>query len=415
MDIRITPAIMGGEVSAIASKSYAHRMLMCAMLTRDNGVINNVVESKDIKATINFLNALNTKVDIKDNKFYLSSGDIPKTANIDCIESGSTVRFILSILAALKVNAFVTGKEGLQKRPLIDLIKVLRENGEYVDSDTLPLNMSGEIKSGEYRINGSISSQYITGLLMALPILSGDSKIVIEGNLVSKSYLDITLEVLRLFKIDIKEETWSYAIKGNQKYIMPDNLAVQGDWSNAAFFIVLGAINKDIKVNNLVLDSNQGDREIIDIVEKMGAKVNKFDNSVSVTKAPLHSIELDAKNIPDLVPIVSILMACAEGESKITNVDRLKIKETDRLKAVQETLDRMGIENRYESNTLYIKGGVIKPFSSISYNDHRMVMMQAIAASIASGDSIIQGIEAVEKSYPTFFEDYKSLGGKCNV
>ncbi len=415
MDIRITPAIMGGEVSAIASKSYAHRMLMCAMLTRKSGVINNVVESKDIKATINFLNALNTKVDIKDNKFYLSSGDIPKTANIDCIESGSTVRFILSILAALKVNAFVTGKEGLQKRPLIDLIKVLRENGEYVDSDTLPLNMSGEIKSGEYRINGSISSQYITGLLMALPILNGDSKIVIEGNLVSKSYLDITLEVLRLFKIDIKEETWGYAIKGNQKYIMPDNLAVQGDWSNAAFFIVLGAINKDIKVNNLVLDSNQGDREIIDIVEKMGAKVNKSDNSVSVTKAPLHSIELDAKNIPDLVPIVSILMACAKGESKITNVDRLKIKETDRLKAVQETLDRMGIENRYESNTLYIKGGVIKPFRGISYNDHRMVMMQAIAASIASGDSTIQGIEAVEKSYPTFFEDYKSLGGKCNV
>jgi len=388
---------------------------MCAMLTHNNGVINNVVESKDIKATINFLNALNTKVDIKDNKFILTAGSIPKEANIDCIESGSTVRFILSILAALNVNAYVTGKEGLQKRPLIDLIKVLRENGAQFDADTLPLNMKGCIKPGEYRINGSISSQYITGLLMALPILEGDSKIIIEGHLVSKSYLDITLEVLKIFSIEIKEESYGYSIRGNQKYIMPSFLSIQGDWSNAAFFIVLGAINSDIKVNNLVLDSNQGDREIVDIVEKMGARVIRNSDHVIVSKSPLHSIELDAKNIPDLVPIVSVLMACAEGESKITNVDRLKIKETDRLKAVQETLDRMGIINRYESNTLYIKGGKIRSFSGISYNDHRMVMMQAIAASIADGNSTIQGIEAVDKSYPTFFDDYKSLGGIFNV
>ena len=411
------PIKMGGKVNSIPSKSYAHRMLLCAMLSNEEVELFGVTGSKDMEATINCIHALAGEVITKPNKYVIKPVKKErKDIVLDCIESGSTLRFILPIALALGKSCKVIGKEGLQKRPLKELVDVLREHGGIIDSDSLPLNISGQLQSGDYKINGSISSQYITGLLMALPILDGDSTITITGEIVSSKYIEITLDVLKYFGIQIeKVDNTSFYIPGNQKYLGKTDLRVQGDWSNAAFWLALGALNGETQVNNLYFDSVQGDREILQIVMDMGAKVAIKGDNVIVSPRKLHSITVDAKDIPDLMPIVSVLMAQADGISVIKNVDRLKTKETDRLKAIMENLSHMGIQSRYQDNELLILGGKIKAFHVGSYNDHRMVMMAAVAASIADGECSIDNIEAVDKSYPNFFDDYKQLGGKVNV
>lgn len=413
---KIKPHVMGGAIKAIPSKSYAHRIMLCAMLSNMQTQIVGNYESKDMEATLSCIKALGSKVKIQNNVLYLSpEKKKQESVLLDCIESGSTVRFILPIVAALGIEAKVTGKEGLQKRPLKDLVDVLKEHGEEIDSENLPLTMKGKISSGIYKIRGDVSSQYITGLLLALPLLDKDSEIIIEGELVSKKYIDITLDVQKLFGITISKSENGFIIPGNQKYIAPKKMTVQGDWSNAAFWLSLGALNSDIEITGLSLETQQGDREILQILMEMGAKVLIKNDSIFVKKSKLRAVTLDMQNIPDLAPIVSILMANAEGISVMKNVDRLKIKETDRLQAIIETLQKMGVKCRYQDNELSILGGKIEAFSNGSYNDHRMVMMQAIAASIAKGECIIEGAEAKDKSYPSFFVDYKTLGGDVNV
>ena len=412
----LEPAKMGGSVNAIASKSYAHRMLLCAMLSNDEVVLKGTTFSKDIEATLNCVKALGCSVQQKKDTYIVRKTDIDEdNIVLDCIESGSTLRFILPIALALGKKCKVIGREGLAKRPLKELLDTLRAHGAVIEGDSLPIEISGKLTSGDYKIKGDISSQYITGLLMALPLLDGDSTISIEGEMVSSKYIDITKDVLEDFGITIEDLDGGFYIPGNQKYIQKKELRVQGDWSNAAFWLALGALNSEVKIDGLFFESVQGDREIIQILMDMGAKVSLRGTQIIVSPHKLHAITLDAKDIPDLVPIVSIVMAHADGISTIKNVDRLRIKETDRLQAVLDVLKIMGIKARYEDNELLILGGKINAFEVDSYNDHRMVMMAAIAASKADGKCIINNIEAVNKSYPNFFEDYKLLGGKVNV
>lgn len=416
MKLELIPSQMGGKIDSIPSKSYAHRMLLSAMLSNREVELQGVIGSKDVNATINCVQALGCDVKVLKDRYVIKPQKKEKdNIVLDCIESGSTLRFILPIALALGKECDVIGKEGLAKRPLKDLLDTLRANGAIIDGDSLPLHISGQLKAGDYKIKGDVSSQYITGLLMALPILDGDSTISIEGEKVSSKYLDITLDVLKYFGIKIEELDDGYYVPGNQKYAHEVDLRVQGDWSNAAFWLALGAINGETQVNNLYFESVQGDREILQILMDMGAKVAIRGDNIIVSPKKLHSITLDAKNIPDLVPIVSILMANADGISIVKNVDRLRIKETDRLQAVLDVLKEMGIQARYKDNELLILGGKIKAFNVDSYNDHRMVMMAAIAASVADGECTIDNIEAVEKSYPAFFDDYKKLGGRVNV
>ncbi len=412
----LEPAKMGGSVNAIASKSYAHRMLLCAMLSEKEVVLKGTTFSKDIEATLNCVTALGSQVQQKKDEYIIKKSKIDEeNIVLDCIESGSTLRFILPIALALGKKCKVIGKEGLAKRPLKELLDTLREHGAVIDGDSLPLEISGKLTSGDYKIKGDVSSQYITGLLMALPLLDGDSTISIEGEMVSSKYIDITKDVLKDFGIKVEDFDGGFYIPGNQKYIQQKDLRVQGDWSNAAFWLALGALNSEVKIDGLFFESVQGDREIIQILMDMGAKVSLRGTQIIVSPNKLHAITLDAKDIPDLVPIVSIVMAHADGISTIKNVDRLRIKETDRLQAVLDVLKIMGIKARYVDNELHILGGKINAFEVDSYNDHRMVMMAAIAASKADGKCIINNIEAVNKSYPNFFEDYKLLGGRVNV
>ena len=412
----LEPAKMGGSVNAIASKSYAHRMLLCAMLSDNEVVLKGTTFSKDIEATLNCVKALGSQVQQKKDQYIVKKTKIDEeNIVLDCIASGSTLRFILPIALALGKKCKVIGREGLAKRPLKELLDTLRAHGAVIEGDSLPIEISGKLTSGDYKIKGDISSQYITGLLMALPLLDGDSTISIEGEMVSSKYIDITKDVLEDFGINIEDLDGGFYIPGNQKYVQKKELRVQGDWSNAAFWLALGALNSEVKIDGLFFESVQGDREIIQILMDMGAKVSLRGTQIIVSPKKLHAITLDAKDIPDLVPIVSIVMAHADGISTIKNVDRLRIKETDRLQAVLDVLKIMGIKARYEDNELLILGGKINAFEVDSYNDHRMVMMAAIAASKADGKCIINNIEAVNKSYPNFFEDYKLLGGRVNV
>ena len=270
------------------------------------------------------------------------------------------------------------------------------------------IKISGKLTSGDFSIRGDISSQYISGLLRALPILDGDSKIILTTPLVSEAYVDITLEVLKSYGVKIKKTDYGFEIKGNQKY--EGECIPEGDYSNSAFFLTLGALSEEITVDGLNLDSVQGDRKIIEILTLAGANVH-LSTVAKVKKDKLKAFTFDGENCPDLVPITSVLASFCEGVSTIKNVKRLKIKESDRIESTLATLNAFGIKGEFNGNDLIIYGGKPKAGKVDSFNDHRIVMSAVVMATLVDGESVIYNAEAVNKSYPTFFEDYKKLGG----
>ena len=391
MNIKIKSGRVCGSLQAIPSKSYAHRISICNFLAGKNpsaGCLN--FSSKDIEATENCLRDLS----------------LGKT-RLDCGESGSTLRFLLPLLSALGGEFELTGKGRLLDRPNEELFRVFNQHGVTSLKEEV-IKIKGKLTAGDYLIRGDISSQYVSGLLMALPLLDGDSKIILSTPLASRPYVDITLEVLALYGIEITSTDFGFMIKGNQKY--QGSARVEGDWSNSAFFMVLGAISGEVEVFGLNLDSVQGDKQILDILSLAGAKV-EIGKGIKVSQSKLKAFCYDAQDCPDLVPITAVLASYAEGETVIKNIERLKIKESDRVQTTQAMLEAFGIESSCDGNALKIKGGKPKGGIMDSFNDHRIVMSSAVLASGAKGESLITNAQAVSKSYPTFFEDYNSLGG----
>lgn len=404
MDILIKPSILKGKVDIPASKSVAHRMLICASLAGDSE-ISGINFSKDIDATIQAMSALGSVIYTNQD-----SADIPDAINptekavIDCNESGSTLRFIIPIACALGVETEFHGRGRLPQRPIDIYIRELTKHGITFDyNNTMPFTVSGRLTSGIYEIEGNVSSQFITGLLFALPLVDGDSEIVLTSHLESRPYIDITIDVLRRFGIEITETENSFKIKGGQKYT-PSAEKVEGDYSQSAFFYVANALGSDISIGNLNPDSVQGDKKITDII-KSSAKDGKITG-----------FRADCSDIPDLVPILSVLGAYGTEKSVIYNAERLRIKESDRLAACACMLNNLGGNVTVTPDGLEInptgkmRGGTVDSFS-----DHRIVMAAAVAALCCDGDVIIKGAEAVNKSYPNFFDDYKNLGGVADV
>lgn len=409
MNIRITPSMLEGTVSIPASKSYAHRAIICAALADGCSEISGVTMSKDITATIEAMKALGAAVEQVSEDTLRVSGvsGIPAAADIDCNESGSTLRFIIPIAAALGVESRFFGRGRLPQRPIDIYTRELGNHGITFDYDhTMPFGISGKLTSGKYYIEGDVSSQFITGLLFALPLLEQDSEIIITTEkLESKPYIDITAECMKKFGITVEETAEGYHISGGQKYL-PCSLKVEGDYSQAAFFFTANALGCGINVENLVPESVQGDKKILEIISEMC--YNGTDE--------LKSFNADCSDIPDLVPILTVLGCFGTERSVIYNAERLRIKESDRLKAISETLNALG-----GRVTVTDDGLLIDPITELhggeidSFGDHRIVMSAAIAALKATGDITIKGAEAVEKSYPDFFRDYNKLGGKANV
>lgn len=394
---RIENSILSGELQIPPSKSAAHRALICSFLA-GGGDVSPIIDSKDMQATGQALSAL-------------KNGD----AVVDCIESGSTLRFMIPVAAALGREITFVGEGRLPERPIGDYLRLLPQHNVSCHSQGgLPLKISGQLTAGDYELAGDVSSQYITGLLLALPILDGDSRIILTTALQSKPYVDMTIKVMADFGVCAEETEYGYFIKGNQKYTKRDYI-VESDWSQAAFFLTAGAIGGDITLTGLDNDSVQGDKEIVNILKRFGADIEVADNYVRCRKSALHGIEIDATDIPDMVPSLAVAASFASGKTVIKGAERLRYKESDRIESVVQNLKKMGVSVTEKQDGMEIIGGSVKGAELDGYNDHRIVMAFSIAGLFADSGVVISDTESINKSYPKFFDDYNSLGGKADV
>ena len=410
MIVNIEKSQLNGEVPAIASKSFAHRILIASGLSNVETKIKGLYPSKDILATIQSMSALGASY-----KGSLAvNNQLVHKANLMVGESGSTLRFLIPIVSAIGGEFDFICKGRLAERTNDELIRVLSEKGVIVENHVDKITVCGKLQSGEYKIRGDVSSQYITGLLMALPLVDGNSEIIISTPLSSSGYVDITLDILSKFGINIETTNSGYKIKGGQKYASCGEIEIEGDWSNSGFFLTYGVINGGVTVYGLNENSIQGDKKIIEILQQMGGKFEFSEGNIICHKSELKAIEIDVDGIPDAVPILAIAMATATGKSVLHNVARLKIKESDRVSTVIEMLTNLGITAKEVDNSIEIFGGKLQHGEVNSHNDHRIAMAASIGGLIGAGARIIDG-EAVEKSYPSFFEDVDDLGGKLNV
>lgn len=417
-DVKFSPFVPNGTVNVPPSKSDVHRAIICAAMANGVSRISPVALSNDIKATIGCIKALGADAVLENNVLTVDGTNMykNKTALLDCGESGSTLRFFIPIAAVGNINATFVGKGKLPQRPIGIFTEALPKAGTVCKTEGgLPLEIKGQLKSGIFEIPGNVSSQFITGLLLALPILEGDSEIVLTSPLESVGYIAMTIRTMKQFGVNIQATEKGWHIKGGQSYKTCD-YTTDGDWSQAAFFMVLGAVSGKVTVNGVAKDSTQGDKKCAQILARFGAKVTQLDNEVTVEKGKLKAITIDASQIPDLVPVLSVCAAFAEGTTKIINAERLRIKECDRLKATAELLNNLGGKVKELSDGLEITGvSSLKGGNVNGYNDHRIVMSAAVCAARSDEDITATFAMSINKSYPDFYIDYNSIGGKANV
>ena len=398
----ISPGPLRGIVRAPSSKSAAHRALICAALSDGPTQLHLTGLNEDISATIACLTALGARIDWEGERGQLSvrpagRSHMPAAAPLDlhCGESGSTLRFLLPLACALGAKARLTGCGRLPERPNAALVQALRAHGAAIDSDLLPMNVSGPLSGGRWELPGNVSSQYITGLMFALPLLREDSEIRLTAPLASAAYVDMTLGMLDRFGIAVEPTASGWLLPGRQSYRSPGALTVEGDWSAAAFWFAANALGSHISVEGLSPDSAQGDRAA---TELLGQRT------------------IDATNVPDLVPALAAAAAVLPQRTVITGAARLRLKESDRLEAVSKMIASMGGRAEVTADGLILQG-CPQPHGGVvnGYSDHRIVMAAAILATHADGPVTITGAEAVNKSYPDFFRDFAKLGGRVHV
>ncbi len=417
MDISVSYNNLNGEVSAAASKSDVHRALICAALADRKSTVEFNASSQDIEATISCLESLGAQTVKRGAGVQIEPVKSPrKNCVLDCGESGSTLRFLLPVAAALGADACFTGRGRLFERPLEPLVSLMKEHGVgFEKDDEYPLKIRGKMTGGNFEIPGNISSQFISGLLFALPLCGGGAVKIIPP-VESKKYIDMTVNTIKKFGIDVTENENLYIVP-DTKYTVKNEIYIsEGDWSNASFFLCAAAIGGSVCISGLNNDSLQGDRKIAGILSRFGADVSVENDKISVRSKELKGIEIDASQIPDLVPVLAVTAAFAQGKTKIYNASRLRLKESDRLSAVHDVLTAVGADVRELEDGLVINGkkGAVLNGTSDSFNDHRIVMSLA-AASANGGRITIKNAQAVNKSYPGFFKDFNSLGGKSNV
>ena len=424
--VKIFPTKLQGTVVAPSSKSMGHREIICAGLAAGTSIIDNISMSKDIEATMRCLKAINVAVDeipsmIAGRKALQISGTghpMAAADSVDCGESGSTLRFFLPLGANLNCPLTFIGHGKLVSRPLQAYYDIFDEKfiQYFNDNGNLPVTVNGRLTPGTYKLPGDVSSQFVSGLLFALPLLNGDSVIEITSPLESSAYVDMTINCLAKFGIKVENEGGAhrrYLVPGKQRYQARDS-KVEGDWSQAAFWTVGGSLGKGITCQGVNVKSLQGDQAVVDIMERMGAAISQTENSVTVNSGTTKATLIDAANCPDIIPVLTVLAAVSEGTTKIINAGRLRIKECDRVAAMTRELNKMGAAITEEPEGLTIVGkpeGLKGGVQVDAWNDHRIAMSLAIAAQKCAEPIILTGAESVAKSYPTFWEDYKSVGG----
>ena len=408
-----------GDVQVPPSKSVAHRMLICAALTGTPCSITCHSINKDMEATANCLNALGANITYTDGKFNVEPIYNVRTGSVlDCGESGSTLRFMLPVAAALGADAVFTGHGRLPERPLSPLYEEMTAHGiRMSENGRMPLTCQGTLPAGTYTIDGGVSSQFISGLLMALPLTGSESRIIITGKMESASYIGLTLNALAAFGITIQTVKDGYIIPGGQKFKAPGTTVdVEGDWSAAAFWLVAGAAGPDaIRCNGVDYQASaQGDRRVVDILRQMGADIETGSGYVTARPSALKAAIVDCADVPDLVPVLSVAASRAQGTTTFGNTRRLRIKESDRIQSVLDMLHAAGIEANATENTLSVTGGAGHDCICNPAGDHRMAMSAAILAAVHDCSIRIEDAECTAKSYPAFFEHCSQLGAQVS-
>ena len=402
-----------GMVTIPCSKSQAHRMLICAALSDVPSCLCLNATNDDIAATVRCLRVLGAAIDAQDGALHIRpiSGAPTDCAQLDVGESGSTLRFLLPVLGALGVRAEVRMHGRLPERPLSPLQELLQAHGMTFRHSGDVLHVSGQLTAGDFSLPGSVSSQFVSGLLFALPLLSGSSTLTVTGELQSARYVAMTEQAIRAAGITVQKTGQRYRIEGKQAYHAPAAQTVEGDWSNAAFFLCMGALSKTgITVRGLAQDSLQADRAILELLTRFGAEVRVDGASVTVRRGTLRGITVDAGPIPDLIPTVSVLAALAEGETHIENAARLRLKESDRLATTAALIRALGGQVQESPDALTITGApTLHGGTADAAGDHRIAMSAAVAACGCAEPVIVTGSECVAKSYPAFWDDFSSL------
>jgi len=419
--VTLSPSKLKGEVVIPTSKSVCHRAAICAGLSEGISNIDNVVFSQDVEATCGAMTNLGVHIELdKEASKIKVKGAAklePKGVSIDCFESGSTLRFLIPVAATTGKKVTFDGRGKLVERPLDDYYKIFDEQQIHYENidGKLPLTIDGKLKAGEYRIKGDVSSQFISGLLFALPLLEGDSKIVVTTELESKPYVDLTIDALKTFSVNVENVNYrEFIIKGNQKYRASD-YRVEGDFSQAAFWLVAGSIGADVVCNGMNMNSLQGDKAVLEIIKSMGGEILVEGNKIKSVPSKTKGTVIDASECPDLVPVLTVLAALSEGTTEIVNAARLRFKESDRLSAITCELNKIGADIEEKEDGLIIRGKEFLIGGNVdSWNDHRIAMALAVASIRCKEPVIIKDSSCIKKSYPNFWEHFRELGGKLN-
>lgn len=393
------------KIKAIASKSEVHRLLICAALGNKKTEIICENINTDIKATADCLNALGAKITYTDKVFtVLPIKNTPENAFLPCCESGSTLRFLLPVTAILGKGGVFKTEGRLSERPLSPLKEELEKAGVKTKTAGKEITVSGKCEETEFSIAGNVSSQFITGLMFMLTFTGG--KITVTGNIESRPYIEMTADALKLFGCNIDFSDNIITVPKTCPLHSPENAKSLGDWSNAAFFITAGIIGKkEITVTGLDINSRQGDKKIIDVLRSFGGNIKVGENEITAYPSSLSATDIDAKDIPDLVPVLSVAAANAKGITRIYNCSRLRIKESDRIEAVKEMITALGGKIRTENDDIVIEGSPLSGGKVNSKNDHRIAMSAAVAAFSTEHTVTVIDAEAVNKSYPSFWDE----------
>lgn len=411
MKVLIRPSILTGNIIAPPSKSYSHRAIILASLARGKSVIRDFLLSDDIKTTIKACILLGTVIKWNGNAIEVegTGGNFPvknSLISIDCSQSGTTMRLMTAVAALSNTKVTLTGEKRLLKRPIGELVKVLKILGKDIiakDNNQLPpvTTLGGVFEGGKVTLLGSISSQFISALLLIAPFGIKDTVLFVK-NLKSEPYVDITMDLMKTFGVNVEKKGNTFHVKCGQTY-NAINYEVEGDFSSASYFFAANAVTgSNISVNNLNNQSVQGDRYIIEIIKQMKEKC-------------LNTFEIDMGNYPDIVPTIAIVAAAMKGLTMISNIDHLRTKESDRIKSIEDGLQRMGIKTKSKKECLTIVGGTLHGAEIDTYNDHRIAMSFAVAGLCAKGNTVINDAQVVNKSYPDFWNDLKKLGADIKI
>lgn len=416
----ISPKKLCGIVTVPPSKSELHRVIICAALSKGTSTIYPVELSNDVLATVNAVKALGASAKFIDGKLVVNGNNTfkSKDISINCDESASTLRFLIPISSLSGTEVTFLGSDSLSKRPIDTYLNVLPKQGvsiKLLEEKAFPLKVKGKIKPGKIELPGNISSQFISGLLLVLPLLNSDSEIILTTPLESSGYVDLTLDVMKSFSVEVRKTKTGFFIRGSQNYKARE-YKIEGDWSSAAFWILAGALGGNIEIKGLSLNSKQPDKSILSVVSRFGGNISFIDDVLKVSGGNLKATEVYSAQFPDLVPVLAILGARSMGLTRIWGASRLKFKESNRLDAMYNCLKKINVNIEKTDDGLLISGGNQFKGSRLDcFEDHRIVMAMAIAGTVSDGKTVLKDAQSIRKSYPEFFDHFERLGGLVNV